>query len=138
VKTIRMTELTDLFAFFDAFAVGRSVAVVGNSGSLAGWQMDPGIEQHDVIVRFNECRVRKFAVQVGERTDLLITNPYVEKREKTVGIEVKPRTALVIFSHQGRGSRKALIDWLNNPPAVATFAPRLLRVPEGPPTLSIS
>ena len=140
MKAICMTEsiFADPFVFFDTYAVGQSVAVVGNSGSLAGWRMGPEIERHDVIVRFNECRVRKFAVQVGERTDLLVTNPYVEKREKTVGIEVKPKMALVIFPHQRRGSQKALIDWLNNTPAVATFAPRLLRVPDVSPTLSIS
>jgi hypothetical protein len=140
MKAISMAEpiFVDPFAFFDTYAVGQSVAVVGNSGSLAGWQMGPEIERHNVIVRFNECRVRQFAVQVGERTDLLVTNPYVEKREKTVGIEVQPKMALVIFPHQRRGSQKALIDWLNNTPALATFAPRLLRVPEVPPALSVS
>ena len=132
MKAICMTEsiFADPFVFFDTYPVGQSVAVVGNSGSLAGWQMGPEIERHDVIVRFNECRVREFAVQVGERTDLLITNPYVEKREKTVGVEVNPKMALVIFPHQRRGSQKALIEWLNNTPAFATFAPRLLRVPD--------
>src|SRR3954467_10455401 len=128
----------DPFAFFDTYPIGQSVAVVGNSGSLAGWKMGPEIERHNVIVRFNECRVRKFIVQVGERTDLLVTNPYVEKREKTVGSEVQPKMAMVIFSHQRRGSQEALLDWLNGTPALATFAPRLLKVPEVPPTLSIS
>ena len=128
----------DPFVFFETFPVDQSLAVVGNSGSLAGWRMGQEIDRRDVVIRFNECRLRTFAVQVGERTDLLITNPYVEGREKTIGVEINPKMAVVIFSHQRRGSRKALLEWLSNTPACATFAPRLLRVPDVPPDLSIS
>lgn len=129
---------TDPFTFFETFPAGQSIAVVGNSGALASWCMGGEIEQRDVVVRFNECRVRDFAAQVGKRTDLLVTNPYVEGRARTIGVEIQPKMALVIFSHQRRGSRKLLLDWLNQTPAFTTFAPRLHKVPDVPPGLSIS
>lgn len=132
------TTFVDPFAFFDTFPVGQSISVVGNSGSLALWQMGTEIDRRDVVIRFNECRLRGWKAQVGERTDLLITNPYVEKRERTLGIEVHPKMAIVIFPHQRRGSHQALMDWLSNTPVFTTFSPRLLKVPDVPPNLSIS
>jgi hypothetical protein len=132
------TTFVDPFAFFETFPVGQSISVVGNSGSLALWQMGTEIDRRDVVIRFNECRLRTFTPQVGERTDLLITNPYVEGREKTIGIDTYPKMALVIFPHQRRGSHQALMDWLSNIPVFTTFSPRLLKVPDVPPNLSIS
>jgi hypothetical protein len=130
--------LTDPFAFFEAFPAGQSLSVVGNSGSLAAWRMGRVIDRADVVIRFNECRLRGWKAQVGERTDLLITNPYVEKRERTIGIEVHPKMAMVIFPHQRRGSRQELFDWLGGVPVVMTFAPRLLKVSDVSSPLTIS
>lgn len=137
---IQMMErmFTDPFAFFEAFPAGQSLSVVGNSGSLAAWRMGQVIDRADVVIRFNECRLRGWKAQVGERTDLLITNPYVEKRERTIGIEVHPKMAMVIFPHQRRGSREELINWLGGVPVVMTFAPRLLKVSDVSSPLSIS
>jgi Glycosyltransferase family 29 (sialyltransferase) len=131
-------HLIDPFMFFDGFPVGQSLSVVGNSGSLAAWQLGRVIDGADVVVRFNECRLRGWKAQVGERTDLLVTNPYVERRERTIGIEVHPKMAMVIFPHQRRGSRQELINWLGGVPVVMTFAPRLLNVPEVSSPVSIS
>jgi hypothetical protein len=131
-------QLIDPFMFFETFTVGQSLSVVGNSGSLAAWRMGRVIDRADVVIRFNECRLRGWKAQVGERTDLLITNPYVEKRERTIGIEVHPKMAMVIFPHQRRGSRQELINWLGGVPVVTTFAPRLLKVPDVSSPLSIS
>jgi hypothetical protein len=128
----------DPFVFFDTFPVGQTISVVGNSGALAGWRMGPEIERANVVIRFNECRLRGFEAHVGQRTDLLITNPYVEKRERTIGLEVYPKMALVIFSHQRRGSQAELLKWLGEVPFFTTFAPRLLKVPDVPPGLSLS
>jgi hypothetical protein len=131
-------HLIDPFMFFDSFPVGQSLSVVGNSGSLAAWQLGRVIDGADVVVRFNECRLRGWKAQVGERTDLLVTNPYVERRERTIGIEVHPKMAMVIFPHQRRGSRQELINWLGGVPVVMTFAPRLLNVPDVSSPVSIS
>jgi hypothetical protein len=130
--------LTDPFGFFDAFPAGQSIAIVGNSGSLAQWQMGHEIDRADVVIRFNECRVRDWEPQVGARTDLLITNPYVEKRAQTIGVEVHPKMVMVIFSHQRRGSRSELMKWLGTAPFMSTFAPRLHKVANVPPDLPIS
>lgn len=135
---VMAAQLIDPFAFFETFPPGQSVAMVGNSGALAGWRMGREIDRADVVIRFNECRLCGWEAQVGERTDLLITNPYVEKRELTVPREVNPRMAMVIFSHQRRGSRDQLADWLGDVPAFSTFAPRLHKVPDIPPDLPIS
>ena len=127
----------DPFVFFETFPVDQSLAVVGNSGSLAGWRMGQEIDRRDVVIRFNECRLRTFAVQVGERTDLLITNPYVEGREKTIGVEINPKMAVVIFPPTSRLA-KGVAGMVEQYACMCYFRTAASRVPDVPPDLSIS
>jgi hypothetical protein len=56
---------------------GKTVAVVGSSGNLLKHKYGPEIDKHDVIIRFNQARVKGYEEFVGSRTDIRIVNCHV-------------------------------------------------------------
>jgi len=54
----------------------KSVAVVGSSGNLLDHLYGEDIDKHDVIIRFNQARVKGYEKHVGSRTDIRIMNTH--------------------------------------------------------------
>ena len=69
------------FEIISRLPEGRSVIFVGNAPSLKGEWLGNWIDAHDIVVRFNECPVKGFENDVGSRTDIVVTNPYPERRQ---------------------------------------------------------
>lgn len=58
---------------------GKDIAVVGSSGNLLRNTYGADIDNHDIIIRFNQARVQGYENHVGSRTDIRIVNTHVLK-----------------------------------------------------------
>lgn len=54
----------------------KSVAIVGSSGNLLDHLYGEDIDNHDIIIRFNQARVEGYKKHVGSRTDIRIMNTH--------------------------------------------------------------
>jgi hypothetical protein len=61
-----------LAAIFRTLLAARDVALVGNAPTLAGSGAGPEIDRHDLVVRCNYPKLRRFAPDVGRRADLVL------------------------------------------------------------------
>jgi hypothetical protein len=81
--------------------------VVGNAPTLLGSGAGGWIDGHDIVVRFNDCKVRGFEQDVGARTDILVCNPYAETRpDSRLDDLLPPVTVVAISSQTRRGERR--------------------------------
>jgi len=117
-------ELLTPFDLVDMFPDKQRVAVIGNAPTLRGSGMGAHIDDHDVIVRFNDCRVRGFERDVGGRTDILVCNPYAETRpERRVADEPLPRAVVVLTPQTRRGERGAFEAWAGASRVLFSYTP---------------
>ena len=102
----------------------QSVAFVGNSSSLDNSEAGAWIDAHDIVIRFNECALRGFENDVGARTDILVSNPYVEARARPPldGVGA-PKVVLVINPQTRRGDKEEFSSWIGNHPVLFSYSP---------------
>ncbi len=113
------------FDLVNRFPIGRSVVFVGNAGSLRNQRLGAWIDGFDVVVRFNEARTRGFEADLGSRTDILVTNPYVEARKWPALDGLGCRLVLVISSLTRRGAAADFEAWVGDADVLHTYAPDL-------------
>jgi hypothetical protein len=65
-------EAERLAAILRTLQAARDVALVGNAPTLAGSGAGPQIDRHDLVVRCNYPKLRRFAPDVGRRADLVL------------------------------------------------------------------
>ncbi|OCJ10222.1 hypothetical protein A6U87_28360 [Rhizobium sp. AC44/96] len=119
-------DLLTPFEFVDSFEAGQRVAVVGNAPTLAGRKAGKWIDSHDIVIRFNDCRVRGFEADVGSKTDILISNPYAETRPGSyLNDLLPPVTVLVINPQTRRGNKEEFLRWVGNNRVLFTYTPDL-------------
>lgn len=112
------------FDFVDAFDAGQNVAVVGNAPTLEKSGLGEWIDSHDIVVRFNDCRVDGFEADVGARTEILVCNPYAETRpDRRVGEAVTPQMVVVINPMTRRGVKEDFERWVGGFPVLFTYSP---------------
>lgn len=63
----------------EKFLVGKSVAVVGNSGKLLSHNYGEAIDAHDAVIRFNWAPTEGYEAQVGSKTTIRISNTHYLK-----------------------------------------------------------
>lgn len=114
--------------FFAKFPEKRRIIFVGNAPSLKGERLGTWIDNHDIVVRFNKCPVAGFEVDVGTRTDILVTNPYPEGVRP---LSLTPNGVVLIISPQTRRpSSPELKTWVDGHGVLFTYAPDLVQVGE--------
>lgn len=123
-------DLLTPFDFVEMFDEGRRVAVVGNAPSTLEYGIGPIIEAYDYIVRFNECTTVGFEKDIGERTSILVANPYAETRQRRILDGRRADMVLVIGSQTRRGDRDIFVKWLEDHPVMFTYCPDLVTVPD--------
>jgi hypothetical protein len=118
-------ELITPFDFAEMFPEDRTMILVGNAPSLRGNGLGSWIDSFDTIVRFNECALEGYEVDVGSRTDILVTNPYPEKRRKPPVDGNATRAVLVIAPQTRRGDLETFRRWVGGNKVLFTFTPTL-------------
>lgn len=117
------------FEFLDQFPAGKKVAFIGNSPRLLEHANGEVIDNYDVVVRFNECRMTGFEKQLGTKTTILVTNPYAENRN---GLALEGRTAelvVCIFQQTRRAELASFNRWLgSNRKVMFSYCPDLVGV----------
>ncbi|WP_170606515.1 glycosyltransferase family 29 protein [Ruegeria arenilitoris] len=112
------------FEFIDRYDEGKTVAIVGNAPTLANTGLGKWIDSHDIVVRFNDCRVNGYERDVGSRTSILVCNPYAETRpDRKVGDAVSPETVVAISSLTRRGDMAEFSRWVGRFPTMFTYSP---------------
>jgi hypothetical protein len=112
------------FDLVEAFPEGHSLAFVGNAPSLAASRLGPWIDGHDVVVRFNECAMSGYEKDVGTRTDILVTNPYTEKRKRPLlDNAAAPKLVLVLNPQTRRGSKAEFEQWVGSNKVLFSYTP---------------
>lgn len=112
------------FEFVAKYDEGQTVAIIGNAPTLAKKRLGSWIDSHDIVVRFNDCRVNGFEKDVGSRTSILVCNPYAETRpSRKVGDAVSPETVVAISSQTRRGDIAEFERWVGHYPTLFTYSP---------------
>jgi Glycosyltransferase family 29 (sialyltransferase) len=115
------------FDLVEMFPEKQRLIFVGNAPSLTGSHLGSWIDSHDVVVRFNECPLAGFASDVGERTDILVTNPYPENRPPMLDGR-SARLVLVIAPETRRGDKSVFASWVGDHDVLFTYTPDLVGV----------
>ncbi len=114
--------------FLARFPDGQRVVFVGNGPSLKGERLGKWIDSHDVVVRFNESPVVGYEVDVGARTDILVSNPYPEDRRP---FALSERGIVLIISPQTRRLPSPQFEsWVGEYPVLFTYTPDIVQVGE--------
>ena len=116
------------FEFVRRFPEGQRVAVVGNAPSVLERRLGEYIDAHDVVVRFNECALESYAEFVGERTDILVSNPYPEGRKRSLLDGNRAKVVLIITPQTRRGDQSVFEQWVGDHDVLFTYTPDLVRV----------
>lgn len=120
---MRLITLSD---FLTQFPDGQRVVFVGNAPSLKDEALGEWIDSHDVVVRFNESPVHGYEVDVGTRTDILISNPYPEDRRP---FALSVHGVVLIISPQTRRFPSSQFEsWVGENPILFTFTPDIVQV----------
>lgn len=107
-------QLITPFDFVDMFPARRRMVVVGNASTLKGSGLGEWIDGHNIVVRFNECAINGFESDVGQRTDILVTNPFVEDRQRPIADGRGCGVVLAITPLTRRGSNLEFSDWVGD------------------------
>ena len=117
-------ELMAPFDFVEQFTARQRVAVVGNAPTLADTGAGAWIDSHDVVILFNDCRVRGFERHVGARTDILVCNPYAETWPGSRLDDLfPPLVVLVITPQSRRGDKAEFARWVGANRVLFTYTP---------------
>lgn len=114
------------FDLVSRFPAGQSVVFVGNSGSLRAQKLGNWIDSFDIIVRFNEARTQGFEQDLGSRTDILVSNPYVEARKWPALDGLGCKVVLAISSQTRRGDASDFERWAGDADVLHTYSPDLI------------
>lgn len=136
----------------DGFLEGKTIAVVGNGPSELGKGLGQEIDSHDVVIRFNNYKIKGFEKDYGRRTNVWMKGGAADVRYKLRDKSIKailytddiieegliarfsryPRVELekgLVVDYLDRKERGVLIDALGVRPSSGAFlAHRLLRV----------
>lgn len=118
-----MVELVSHFDFVEMFPEQQSVILVGNGPSLTGSGLGEWIDSHEIVVRFNEAAVLDHVADVGRKTDILVTNPYTEARQRQALDGHACKVVLVIAPPSRRGDARSFQDWVGENRVFFTYTP---------------
>lgn len=119
-------ELLTPFDFLDLFAENQRVAVIGNAPTLKTSGMGSYVDNHDIIIRFNDCHVHGYEKDVGSRTDILICNPYAETRPlRTISEEPAPQVVFVLSPQTRRANKAEFLRWAGKSKVLFSYTPDL-------------
>lgn len=122
----------DVFQLYDMFANARSMAIVGNAGSILNYQNGPIIDSYDIVVRFNRAYTKGVEDKIGSRTDILVANIGNTLDRAPAPAEALNPQALVCFvtkSPKGKDvDSRAFRQWIGDVPALITFAPDIRNI----------
>lgn len=110
------------------FPANKTLAIVGNASSVLESQLGEYIDSHDVVVRFNECAIDGFKDNIGERTDILVTNPYTENRKRLPSDGKNLRLIMVINPMTRRGDVADFSKWVGTNKILFSYVPDLVGV----------
>lgn len=117
------------FDFIAMMPERQTVAIVGNAPSLRGGGLGGWIEGHDVVVRFNDCAMRGYEDDIGSRTDVLVSNPYTEKRTRPLLDQAgAPRVILILNPQTRRGDKENFAQWIGEHPVLFSYTPDIKSV----------
>lgn len=112
--------------FLERFPEDKRIIFVGNAPSLKDERLGNWIDDHDVVVRFNESPINGFESNVGKRTDILISNPYPENRRP---FTLSEHGVLIVIAPQTRRLPSPQFEsWKGDTPMLFTFAPDIVQV----------
>jgi hypothetical protein len=120
--------ITTPFELVQAFPAGRTLAIVGNAPSLMGSNRGAHVDSHDTVVRFNECAIDGFERDVGARLDILVANPYPEKKIRRIGDGRSIGLVLIINPQTRRGDLQEFSRWVGEHRVLFTYTPDLVGV----------
>jgi hypothetical protein len=80
----------EIFDPWDGVPIFRTIAVVGNSGSLKGSGLGNRIDGHDCVIRMNAAPTAKYEEDVGSRTTFRFINGLLQQG-KTLEYTSTPR-----------------------------------------------
>ena len=113
------------FQFIKRFPEDKSMIFVGNAPSLIGESLGKWIDSHDIVVRFNDCPTQGFELDIGTKTDILVTNPYVEGRDNLRSVSGNT-LIFVIMPQTRRGDENLFKQWVGNRDVLFTYTPDLV------------
>lgn len=114
------------FQFVERFPVGKTVVFVGNAPTLRGRGLGSWIDSFGVVVRFNEARTVGFELDLGSRTDIVVTNPYVENRKWPLLDRSSAPVVVAMSRLTRRGSADEFSKWVGDAEVLHTYAPDLV------------
>ncbi len=123
-------EVLTPFDLVQRFPERQTVAIVGNAPSLKDYRLGDFIDSHDIVVRFNEAAMAGHEEQVGRRTDILVANPYPEKRKRPLLDGGRATCVLIVNPPTRRGDKQVFERWVGDHPVLFTYTPDLVGVEE--------
>lgn len=114
--------------FLNLYPEAKSVAFVGNAPSLREENLGDWIDQHDIVVRFNEAPVDDFQQDVGSKTSILVSNPYPNVYTPTA---LKKDAIILIISPQTRRPPAPHFEtWAGENKLLFSYTPDILPTPD--------
>lgn len=120
------------------FPEGKTLAIIGNAPSVRQQRLGGHIDGHDVVVRFNECALDGFEEYVGRRTDILVSNPYAETRQRPLLDGRSAKVVLILTPQTRRGDAAEFARWAGDNKVLFSYTPALIGVPDADHTSALT
>ncbi|XP_055630183.1 beta-galactoside alpha-2,6-sialyltransferase 2 [Toxorhynchites rutilus septentrionalis] len=90
-------------------------AVIASSGSLKGSKLGEFIDQHDIVMRFNNAPTSGFEDDVGAKTTVRVVNSQVVTKPEFKLLTAKLFTNISIAAWDPGKFNQSLSDWIKSP-----------------------
>jgi hypothetical protein len=121
-------DLATPFDLLALFPERRSLAIVGNAPTVTTRKIGAEIDAFDTVVRFNESAVQGYEAFVGSRTDILVANPYPERKVRPLADGARPKLVIIVNPLTRRGDKLAFDTWVKDNRVLFTYSPDLVGV----------
>ncbi|XP_058461010.1 beta-galactoside alpha-2,6-sialyltransferase 2 [Malaya genurostris] len=92
-----------------------SCAVIASAGSLKGSKLGTFIDQHDIVMRFNNAPTRKYEMDVGSKTTVRVVNSQVVSKPEFKLLTAKLFRNISIAAWDPGKFNQSLKDWIKKP-----------------------
>ena len=106
-------ELKLFLAELNKYVANKSVAIVGSGRNLLRKKKGGGIDKFDIVARFNLAPTKKYEIDVGSKTNIIVTNHLyfagIRFNKFHMNIKkIKNKLIIVIIDHPNRNHKHIL------------------------------
>lgn len=114
------------FELLDLFEPGSSIVFCGNAPSLKNESLGEWIDSHNIVVRINKLSDLEFYEDIGQKTSILVCNPYSAEVEQNPLKYVDGLIVICLFSLTRRGDKDSFERWLNGNKVLFSYIPDII------------